>query len=432
MIFVTVVEPRNREVYVNGVYDNPLGPTPALITLNAGSHIFETLTTSTTGPRLIDFAGAVHNVPDLGSVTIDLSPVVPPVPRQRVPRRRVPRPPPLPRQGPGPHFIIRDDGRIDFAPADALDQQGNDIALLKALHPDLRELSRDSVEALDKDNRPHAALLERGYSYRELIDQELEDVSFGRLYVAGVRLRNALDAANEKIAEGELPPFDERTREVLESLLNLHGPFVLGTAVGLELVSAEARYQRNPAEERELRRASEEFARGLLGRPEIIAPKAAEFILGATEEIGVGKNPERSTIVATATVTNVVIVSVAAATISALVVAGGIVAGPPGLVGGAVFSLLGFEALKKSKSFLAIVGKLASGFDKLSYADLEKKIVNLKRRLEPHAAFVRAMEPTLAKLGAAKHYKWLTDSLHWLHRRRQTDEDEAKRKIETQ
>jgi hypothetical protein len=402
MIFVTVIEPRNREVYVNGVYDDPLGPTPALITLNAGSHIFETLTTSATGSRLVDFAGAVDNVPDLGSVTIDLSPVVPPVPRASAPRRRAPQPPSLPRQGPGPHFIIRDDGRIDFAPVDALDQQGNNLGLLKALHPNLRELARNSVEALDKDNRPHAALLERGYSYLELIDQELEDVSFDRLYVAGVRFRNALDAANEKIAEGELPPFDERTGEVLESLLNLHGPFVLGTAVGLELVSAEARYQRNPVEERELRRASQEFARELLGRPEIISPEAAKFILGTTEEIGVGKNPERSTIVATATVTNVVIVSIAAATISALAVVGGIVAGPAGLVGGAVFSLLGFEALKKSKSFLAIVGMLTNRIDRISDSDFEREIVNLKRRLEPHGTFVQAMEPTLKKLGNAK------------------------------
>jgi hypothetical protein len=159
MIFVTVVGPRNREVYINGVYDQPLGPTPTLITLNAGSHIFETLKTSRTGSRLIDYTGAVHNVPELGTITIDLSPVVPP---RRVPRRRVPSPPSLPRQGPSPHFIVRDDGRIDFAPADAVDQQGNNIGLLEALHPNLRELSRYVVEALDKDNKPHAALLERG------------------------------------------------------------------------------------------------------------------------------------------------------------------------------------------------------------------------------------------------------------------------------
>ena len=73
MIFVTVIEPRNREIYVNGVYDDPLGPSPTVIVLNAGSHIFETLT-SGPGPRLVEFPpGSVDNVPDLGSETVNLS-----------------------------------------------------------------------------------------------------------------------------------------------------------------------------------------------------------------------------------------------------------------------------------------------------------------------------------------------------------------------
>jgi hypothetical protein len=80
MIFITVIEPRNREIYINGVYDDPLGPTPTLITLNAGSHTFETLT-SGPGPGLVDYTGSVDNVPELGSATIDLQPVVPPKPK---------------------------------------------------------------------------------------------------------------------------------------------------------------------------------------------------------------------------------------------------------------------------------------------------------------------------------------------------------------
>jgi hypothetical protein len=80
MIFVTIIEPRNRKIYVNGVYDDPLGPTPTLVTLNAGSHIFETLT-SGSGTQLVDYTGNVYNVPELGSETIDLQPVVPPKPK---------------------------------------------------------------------------------------------------------------------------------------------------------------------------------------------------------------------------------------------------------------------------------------------------------------------------------------------------------------
>jgi hypothetical protein len=78
MIFITIIEPRNREIYVNGVYDEPRGPSPTLITLNAGSHIFQTLAP---GSGLVDFEGSVDDVTDFGSETIDLSPVKPPKPR---------------------------------------------------------------------------------------------------------------------------------------------------------------------------------------------------------------------------------------------------------------------------------------------------------------------------------------------------------------
>ena len=78
MIFVTVIEPRNREIYINGVYSEPLGPTPTLVVLEAGSHVVQTLMP---GRRLVDFEGDVIDIEDFGSATIDLSPVDPPRPR---------------------------------------------------------------------------------------------------------------------------------------------------------------------------------------------------------------------------------------------------------------------------------------------------------------------------------------------------------------
>ncbi|CAN5920402.1 hypothetical protein BH11PSE3_BH11PSE3_45480 [soil metagenome] len=77
MIFVTVIEPRNREIYVNGVYSHPLGPTPTLVMLEAGAHIVQMLTPGP-GKRLVDFEGEVSDTSDYGNVTIDLAPVEPP------------------------------------------------------------------------------------------------------------------------------------------------------------------------------------------------------------------------------------------------------------------------------------------------------------------------------------------------------------------
>lgn len=80
MIFVTVIEPRGREIYVNGVYSQPLGPTPTVVVLEPGAHVVQTLT-SGPGKRLVDFEGDVPDTPDLGGATIDLMPVDPPKPQ---------------------------------------------------------------------------------------------------------------------------------------------------------------------------------------------------------------------------------------------------------------------------------------------------------------------------------------------------------------
>jgi Leucine-rich repeat (LRR) protein len=74
----------------------------------------------------------------------------------------LPEPPPeLPSQVPGPHFEISDDGVINFAPPEALDREGNNVARLRRLHPSVRTLSANAVETLGQGNRPHGHLLDR-------------------------------------------------------------------------------------------------------------------------------------------------------------------------------------------------------------------------------------------------------------------------------
>jgi hypothetical protein len=77
MIFVTVIEPRGREIYVNGAYKRPQGPTPTVLVLEPGMHIIQTLNDD----NLVDFEGTVPDTPDLGSATVDLTAVIPPKPK---------------------------------------------------------------------------------------------------------------------------------------------------------------------------------------------------------------------------------------------------------------------------------------------------------------------------------------------------------------
>lgn len=112
------------------------------------------------------------------------------------------QPPQPPAQAVGPHFEIGDTGVIVLAPPEALDRAGNHIRRLRALHPKLRDLSRELVQDLSAGNAPHARLLARVDEYRRIIDQGLDTIDFSLLYVEGVRLANAEKAAAAEISRG--------------------------------------------------------------------------------------------------------------------------------------------------------------------------------------------------------------------------------------
>jgi hypothetical protein len=280
--------------------------------------------------------------------------------------------PDLPSQGPGPQFELTDEGVIDFAPAAALDREGNNVARLRRLHPPLRQLARQSAARLGTGNAPHAILASRVSAYREKVDKDLHTVDFTLLYVEGVRLANADNSAREQIANGELPPLTEVDREAVDTLLQLHGTFMLSTSVGGELLAAERSYQRRPLEEQEHRAAAVDFALSLENRPDIIAPNAAAFVRDAAAQIGQGSNPERSNVMGSSALQNATIVLSAAAAVAALPIMGGFLAGPPGAIAGALTGLLAGEGLKKSTPFATVIAPIIAGLNRAGKVDLVK------------------------------------------------------------
>ena len=215
----------------------------------------------------------------------------------------------LPAQAVGPHFALDESGRVGFAPPEALDRLGNNLARLRALHPVLRELVRDLTQALGEGNAPHHVLRRRAAAYAPLIDQALEGLDFARLYAEGVRLANAAQATAARIADpsDDLPPLGLDAQEALDSLLTPHGTFVLSTAVGMASIEIEERYNRNPREERAYRAAAGDVAAAFKAHPEIMRPDAADTVQGAAEETAQGSHPEWSAMIGFATVNNATI-----------------------------------------------------------------------------------------------------------------------------
>jgi hypothetical protein len=271
---------------------------------------------------------------------------------------------------------------------------------------------------------PHAYLHDRIISYLTLIDQELEEVPFDRLYIEGVRLQNALLTVEQKVLESELPSLGAPTSEALVSMLQIHGTFMMATVVGMELIGAEERYQRAPQEERALRQNAYTFAQNLQGRPDIIAPHAADFVLKAAEEIGAGQNVERSTVAATSTMKNATIVIVSGATLGAFPVVGAALAGSAGLVGGGLVALVGVEGLKRSKSFLSVAGIVTRGLDSLNESEANELLNARARTFAPYVRFVLKIAPTLRRLAEGDQFKWLAASLNWLEKQSTVKKDE--------
>jgi hypothetical protein len=304
---------------------------------------------------------------------------------------------------------------FDFAPPEAIDREGNNLSVLRALHPTLRNLAQTLVKTLSKGNIPHANLNERAQDYFRIIDQKLDTIQFAQLFIEGVRLENAGFAAARKIEEEGLPHLDVSTLETLGSLIKLHGTFILATADGIALVAAEERYLRRPKEERALRDASVTFARELQNRPDIVAPAAATFVLKSAQEMGAGRHPERSATASIGTIKNAAIVVVSGATIGALPIVGALIGGPPGIVGGGLAALIGAEGLKRSKSFLAVAGVVTKSVDLLTDSDWQELLVTKARSLEPYVRFTLRVEPLLRQLAKGRsQFDWLNGTLTWL------------------
>jgi hypothetical protein len=322
-------------------------------------------------------------------------------------------PPDIPGQGPGPHFTIGYDGQIRFAPPQAIDQVGNNIDRLASLQPLLIDAAATLLDGLSRNEHPHLAKLIAEYA--EAVQENIDTIDFSRLFGLGLRLQNAAAAAERQISERLLPPLEDNVREALESLTNLHGPFILSTKEGLELIEIAERYKRRPEAEREIREAALQLGQELLREPEIIEPDAAAFIKEMAEEIDNGPQPERGTTYSLGITRNVSIVLIAGATCGSLPVVGGLVAGAPGAIIGGIAALIGLEGLKKTKSFEGVRGTITESVDKVADTDLMKVLGQKVSTFAPHLQFVLKHEALLRRLAGDRiQFRWLHSYLDWL------------------
>jgi hypothetical protein len=304
----------------------------------------------------------------------------------------------LPTQGVGPHFAIKD-GIIDFAPPLDIDIDGNHVERLKQLYPLICDAIAELVSSLQSGNIPHSRILDAAKKYQMALGDELTAAQFAQLFGYGLRLQNAAEATKRKVSAQELPELTDHQLESLETLLSLHGPFILSSAEGNALIEASDKYDLSKTQQLKMKKAAIELAELLKGSKNVIKKEVAEHLVESTNEFGEGPTPDRTAEYARSVTSNIAVVLVGAAIIGGF--SYGLLTAPfTSTMFIAISSVIGSEAVKKSKA-----GKLAG-----------EPLVELIDRST--IDFVLKHERVLRDLaGDSKKLVWIHNTLNWIHQK---------------
>ena len=220
-------------------------------------------------------------------------------------RSRFPRdaPPEIPEsQEPGLQFALQEDGRIDlrpsgFAPPD-------DVAEILAMRGVIIEALDDLLILLAGSNA-YPLIAQVADRYKSAISAS--ELSVDLLYAYGVRLENSRTRLEAEIKSGDCPAMAVPAGEALDSVIALHGPVVYSTARGRELLGRARAFAADGLDVSAYKPTARQVATAVGKAEEAVTELAREAIKQASDEIGEGKHPERSTQIARSALSNFMI-----------------------------------------------------------------------------------------------------------------------------
>lgn len=307
-------------------------------------------------------------------------------------------PPPFPELPRGPRFEMVG-GKFELSREAHADLKNADLSRLETLLPVIRERVKEAI-ALFGRNRAYSHIHSALESYSQALEGDAQSLNYTLIATFGVLLANAEDAANRSISDRLLPELEDTERAVLKTILDLHGPFILSTEEGRSLLADAAAYKRTEAETETFKAASIEFVHAINDEG-LTSQATGEFLIEATENIGEGRHPSRSSVVGSGIVQSVA---------TTVVVGGALLyllpAVSPTALQWAIGVIVG-DGIKRSR-----LGQSASNIVKDALDDPLQR--NTLKRLR---SFILSNETTLRRIaGAEREWKWLHDWLDWLKR----------------
>ncbi|WP_254695622.1 YegP family protein [Leisingera sp. NJS204] len=249
-------------------------------------------------------------------------------------------------------------------------------------------------------NAPQAALLERVIgSYAKELSKDIHDINFAVLFVRGTRLVSASNTAQHNIQTGEWPDFEPEEQEALDSLIALHGPLMMATPVGRDLVAASNEFDGTPEKSKEEEGLFQELAETVADETEVFEAETLDAIHDITTPVEFDLHPARTrrlrVLLAGSLLTSV---AGASAWLASL---GSSLALIP-----AVGGMFIWEVVKKTDDFKSVTDLLAKGYDGMpdQAAEQLKNLKRMSKLLEKRRAMFTKLADLRPEFGWAKRY----------------------------
>ena len=310
-------------------------------------------------------------------------------------------------QGPGPRFELARSGQIVPLEYWEYDGSGNIPKRINSFLPLVRRAADDLLATLSPND---SHFLRRDVTdYLVAVNRTVDRIDWSQVYGLGLFVENAAAAADRAIGDRLIPPLEDPALAALESLRTLHSNLIMASGEGRALQEEADALRLTREQQQTLREDARYVADDLKNASDVAAPAAAATVARAAEQIGQGPHPERGSEFGLATIANLSIVLVSAATLASFVPVGATVAGVPGGLAGASVAWIGYEGLKKSKIYANATAALGGKYDELSKFGNDAVHARLVS-LAPFRRFVRENEAPLRRIAKS------TPRLHWMLR----------------
>jgi hypothetical protein len=187
-------------------------------------------------------------------------------------------------------------------------QTESEIIDMESQRPFLFECAQSLVTAIaTSTSNSVGQLLPAAERYLLSIENNSSLVSIAEVYAAGVRLRNLHDRIRREVENEGMPDVAINIGEAMDSVIGLHGPFILATACGREMNARARDDNRTKSQELAYKAKSLEFAEALKKSNGLVTDGGKNFIVEINSEISTGPHPERSTMLAEASNHNLLV-----------------------------------------------------------------------------------------------------------------------------